>query len=167
MALNKSTKYAIANLGFAVLVYLVARFFFDVMAQPRDGSKAGEYIVLGVVLYVVASVVIVMRAYFRRSRLQVVDQSERGSELHAHELLAAGRLKKIKLRILVEPKEYDALETAGHLVLAPERFNMPIRHHDTVQVCSGTGNYQRCINASITDIDGYNQQVTLAPSKMP
>lgn len=167
MALSKATKYTIANLSFAILLYLVARFYFDVMAQPRDGSKGGQYILLGIVLYVAASVVIVARAYFRRSRLQVVDQSERGSELHAQGLLAADRLKKITLQLSVTAAEYDTLEETGKLVLPPERFDMPIRHHDMVRACTGAGNYQRCVTATIGDIDGYNQHVTLHQIKYP
>lgn len=164
MALSRNSKLTISNVAFIVMLGIAFKFYSDSLSQPRNGSKVTYFIVFGICLFMLAAVVIIARAYYGNMHTDLVDQSALGADVSAQGLLGAEKLKKIEFQLPISPREYNELSTNGKLILAPGRFNVPIRNGDTVDACTGPGSHQSCIRTKITDIDGYNQEVTLTRS---
>lgn len=158
---SKSTLYLILNLCLGVLFFFAARYFWLLTTTPLSDRQRPGLLVEGLVLFVAASVTVVLRAYYRRDRFRVVDESPAASEASALGLLGAARLKPITLRLEISDDEYRELEHKGELWLTPDRFNMPIKRGDIVRLCTGLDSLERCLITRIDDIDGYNQRVTL------
>lgn len=164
MQLSKSTKYWFATGGLAVLAVVTIRFVGEATHQPTDGSRRTYYLVLGVILFVLLAIVAVARAYYRRDRNSIVDESSLGSELAAEGLIAVDRHSPITLTMTVTGAELRTLADTGILTVSTDRFSVPVRKDDAVRLQQGDDNYRQHIYGVVSSIDGVNRQILIKRS---
>ena len=158
MSVSRTTRYALLNMLMGFMAYLVYKYYGAAMAQPRDGSKQAEMILLGIALILAVGIVGALRAFYKKLAQADDRLSLQGGEVSALGAVAANKQKPITHHLHVDDETYQALLAKGQMEVAPEAFELPFRKGDTVQLTAGHGT----LPAHITVIDGVNRRVTLS-----
>lgn len=158
--LSKGAKYIAANVGLVACIFLALQYF-DRANGPHPQSAQAGLLAGGIILYLFASTAIIMRAYYRGQRFQFLDMSPRETAARAEALLGAERLQPVTLTLQVDDAVYQTLVRTASVTLKPEIFKTPIRYGDRVHVRTSDAVSSAYAIATIAEVDGYNQTVTL------
>lgn len=161
MKLSKNKKYTIITIIYG-LVFLLAYLYFREgnTIKQRSESELTFFIFFGVALYILAGIVIVIRAFYFKNRASIIDESFASTELNVLGQMNADKNKKINIEIGISEKEYQSLIMNGTYNFPIYFANKPLRYGDIVSLHTRS-HKAHLIHTIVDKVDGVNRLVIL------